>query len=187
VLCCDCLRPEHCPSRQAPKYAVLLQGEMDHDAAEAEAAALHLNAAAYAVKDDDMDYDDPAYGMAALRGGSRARAAARGHTNAATAQPAADGVLDSARLSAIGRAANGGRGGPGFSNGAAAGGVLRPGSAGGRGMRATARGGARGGNGGGRSRGRIGRGLSEAAAALLDMGFAEDEADAVSSGSQLLH
>jgi hypothetical protein len=156
---------------------------MDHDTAEAEAAALHANASAYAVKDDDMDYDDPAYGVGSIRGGSRARATARGHTSAAAAQAGAGALLDNMRLSAVGRTANGGRGVPGFGNGAAAGGVLRPGSAGGRGMRAPARGGARGGNGGGRSRGRIGRGLSEAAAALLDMGFAEDEADAVSMNS----
>lgn len=56
--------------------------------------------------------------------------------------------------------------------------ALRPGSSTSRGGSASGRGG-RGGGAGGRRGGRIGRGLSEAAAALLDMGFVDDDADAV--------
>ena len=118
--------------------------------------------------EDNVDYTDPKeYGIVPIRGGSRARAA----TLARSSPTAGDGDGDNtaARVGscAVASAAHGG---------------ARPGSTGSRGGPSGGGRGGRGHNGAGRAAGRggrIGRGLSEAAAALLDMGFVEDSAEAV--------
>ena len=117
--------------------------------------------------EDNVDYNDPAeYGIVPIRGGSRARAASL----ARSSPNSMDGEGDTRGGDRLGGAAAP-PGVAGFSS--------RPGS-GGRSAAAAGRGNGRGGNGGGRAGGRggrIGRGLSEAAAALLDMGFVDDDGE----------
>lgn len=123
----------------------------------------------YLLSEDNVDYNDPAeYGIVPIRGGSRARAASLARSSP---NPSQDGDGDKARSNGRGGGAN----------------VAQQGMAGLSGRSAAgARGGGRGGNDGGRAGGRggrIGRGLSEAAAALLDMGFVDDDGGEVCFGS----